>query len=174
MEGRPTLTPDCQTLGIPDLNLGSRLSLPEYAPDTIAGAVFSFVTVSFTYEAAGGGWRWVEVGSLGRERELQHWMEMEPHTQQISSNITGSRRSTTEQIASIAAGENDSHAFKHCCRSLHHPGCRPAKLSTIPICNGTRSHPIHMIPSKSLEIILDLVPGISLIDIISTQLDCWL
>ena len=51
-------TPDCQTLGIPDLNLGSRLSLPEYAPDTIAGAVFSFVTVSLTYEAAGGGWRW--------------------------------------------------------------------------------------------------------------------
>ena len=48
-------TPDCQTLGIPDLNLGSRLSLLEYAPDTIAGAVFSFVTVSLTYEAAGGG-----------------------------------------------------------------------------------------------------------------------
>ena len=41
-------TPDCQTLGIPDLSLGFRLSLLEYAPNTIAGAVFSFVTVSLT------------------------------------------------------------------------------------------------------------------------------
>ena len=41
-------TPDCQTLGIPDLNLGFRLSLLEYAPDTIVGAVFSFGTVSLT------------------------------------------------------------------------------------------------------------------------------
>ena len=47
--GREASTPDCQTLGIPDLDLGSRLSLLEYAPDTIAGAVLSFVTVSLTY-----------------------------------------------------------------------------------------------------------------------------
>ena len=56
-------TPNCQTLGIPDLNLGSRLSLLEYAPDTIAGAVFSFVTVSLTCEAAGGGESWSGEGA---------------------------------------------------------------------------------------------------------------
>ena len=57
MDGRGEAnTPDSQTLGIPDLNLGSlSLSLLEYAPDTIAGAVFSFVTVSL---AAGGGESW--------------------------------------------------------------------------------------------------------------------
>ena len=48
--GREASTPDCQTLGIPDLNLGSRLSLLEYAPDTIVGAVLSFrVRVRFAF-----------------------------------------------------------------------------------------------------------------------------
>ena len=61
--GREASTPDCQTLGIPDLNLGSRLSLLEYAPDTIAGAVLSFVTVSLTCEAAGGGESWSGEGA---------------------------------------------------------------------------------------------------------------
>ena len=66
-------------------------------------------------------------------------------------------------------GKNGSHAFKHCCRSLHHPGCRPAKLPTISISNSTRSHSVHMVPSKSLEIILDPIPGIPFLDIVSTQ-----
>ena len=61
--GREASTPDCQTLGYPDLNLGSRLSLLEYAPDTIAGAVLSFVTVSLTCEAAGGGESWSGEGA---------------------------------------------------------------------------------------------------------------
>ena len=69
--GREASTPDCQTLGIPDLNLGSRLSLLEYAPDTIAGAVFSFVTVSLTCEAAGGGESWSGEGAAALTL-LQH------------------------------------------------------------------------------------------------------